>query len=284
MSKLIYILSVLVLVVSCNTNQHKKVINKVDGSDSVVLQKDLVTQIFYNVPSPGEMALLVKRAGLKFNMELTNPIKNRKRYITHGADLSYARIFNQVQVSINYLSVIRDLTDALQIVQSNSSFSIDDIEKHMNNRDSLLQAISKIYGDVDSYLKENHRERVAALIVTGGWVEANYLVLNSIDVNNPDTSILNKIAEQKFSLLSLIKLNSQFAGTDNFSVDIVNKLNELLVIYRDITIVNEHVSVSTDDKNNSSTINGKSTIEIDKETLTAIRNYVDDLRKQITLM
>lgn len=293
-SRFIYILSVSLFVVSCNSYQQKKVTNKVVKKDSVTIRKDLVTQIFYNIPSPSEMALMVKHAGLTFDNELTNPIENRKKYISqndlalnmgvYGADLSYARIFNQVQVSINYLSVIRDLTDALQIDRSDKDASLENIEKHVNNRDSMLQAISKIYGNVDSYLKENNRQRIAALIVTGGWIEANYLILNSINLDSPDSTILNKIAEQKFSLKSLIKLNEQFAENDNFSVDMVNKLNELLVIYHDIIIVNKHISVSTDNKNNASVIKGKSSIEIDKEALVSIKDYVDGLRKQITLM
>jgi hypothetical protein len=110
------------------------------------------------------MAKLVKSAGMNFNPELTNPIENKELYIdqtsqalnlgVYGADLSYARIFDQVQESVNYLSVIRELTDQLQIPQNERTFSIDRMEKYIDNRDSLMHIISQMYGEVDIYLKE----------------------------------------------------------------------------------------------------------------------------------
>jgi len=79
-----------------------------------------VTKIFYNVPSPIEMNSLIQRTGSHYNEDLLNPASNRQNYTTnskmalnlgvYGADLSYARLYDQIQISIDYLTHIKKIT------------------------------------------------------------------------------------------------------------------------------------------------------------------------------
>lgn len=280
-------------IIGCSGGGSQKIdANTEENNASSSRDNKLVEQIFYNVPSPLEMAKIVRDAGLLFNPQLMNSTKNKQYYIdqttqalnlgVYGADLSYARIFDQVQESVNYLSVIRELTESLQIPQNQNVFAIEKLEKHIGNRDSLLHIITSIYSDVDAYLKENDRSMIAVMIISGGWIEGNYLAVSSINPEKSNQAILKRIAEQKISLASLIKLIEPHVRKDHKSEQVLDDLKELAVIYEDVTVVTENTSVNTDADSGKTTIVGNATIEIDTETLLHITDFLTELRKKIT--
>ncbi|WP_462280798.1 hypothetical protein [Salinivirga cyanobacteriivorans] len=293
MQKIIFISIIIFLTSACNTSQEKKVeASKTDQATTNSQDKKLVEQIFYNVPSPLEMAQMTRDAGMQFNSELTNPTENKQYYIdqttqalnlgVYGADLSYARIFDQVQEAVNFLAVIRELTESLQIPQDKEKFALDKLEKHINNRDTLLHIITEIYSDMDIYLKENNRGIVAAMIITGGWIEGNYLALQSMNKEKPNEKVLRRVAEQKLSLASLIELIKPHVRTNHKSGQILADLEELYVIYEDVTIETKNSGIETDSGKGKTTIKGNTRVEIDQETLQSIQSFINDLRKDIT--
>jgi len=291
--KIIFFSIIIFLTSACNTSQEKKVeASKTDQATTNSQDKKLVEQIFYNVPSPLEMAQMTRDAGMQFNSELTNPTENKQYYIdqttqalnlgVYGADLSYARIFDQVQEAVNFLAVIRELTESLQIPQDKETFALDKIEKHINNRDTLLHIITEIYSDMDIYLKENNRGIVAAMIITGGWIEGNYLALQSMNKEKPNEKVLRRVAEQKLSLASLIELIKPHVRTNHKSGQVLADLEELYVIYEDVTIETKNSGIETDSSKGKTTIKGNTRVEIDQETLQSIQSFINDLRKDIT--
>lgn len=293
MQKITIIILAFIYAISCNPSQQKKIDAKNTKVDSTFVDdQKLVEKIFYNVPSPLEMAKLAKSAGMKFNPELTNPIENKRLYIdqtsqalnlgVYGADLSYARIFDQVQESVSYLSVIRELTDQLQIPQNERTININRMEKHIDNRDSLMHIITQMYGEVDIYLKENNRSLLAVMIISGGWIEGNYLALSTIDRDNPNQRVLKRIGEQKYSLESLIKLIEPYVKPNHRSTEILNDFKELYTLYEDVTITTTNQGVVTDSSKGKTTFTGETTIEIDNETLLNITDYMTGLRNKIT--
>ncbi len=293
MQKLSYLLLITLLLSACNTKQPNNIEAESEKNDqNISKEKKLVEKIFYNIPSPLEMAKIARDAGMEFNNELMNPIEHNQSYIdqtkqalnlgVYGADLSYSRIFDQVQKSVNYLSAIRELTEALQIPQDHGNFAIDKLEKHIDNRDSLLHIITEIYGDVDNYLKENNRSLVAVMIITGGWVEGNYLAINSMDFNNPNKEVIKRIGEQKLALESLVKLVEPHVRKEHKSADILNELKELRKLYNKVKVTTIHEGVETDGKNNKTTIKGTTKVEIETNTLKHIKERISKIRNQIT--
>jgi hypothetical protein len=291
--KTFLIVLILTSFIGCNNNQKKSIDADKSHLDSTnINNQKLVEKIFYNVPAPLEMAKLAKDAGMVFNPELTNPIENKEYYIdqtsqalnlgVYGADLSYARIFDQIQESVNFLSVIRELTDKLQIPQDEKTMNLDKMEKFIDNRDSLLHVITKMYGEVDIYLKENNRSLVAVMIISGGWIEGNYLALSTMDKNNPNKKVLQRIGEQKYSLESLIKLIEPHVKKDHKSSEILNDFKELSKLYEGVTITTTNQGVETDSANGKTTLTGNTTVEIDTETLMNISEFMNGLRNKIT--
>ena len=262
-----------------------------DVADNQKNEGESVKMIFYNVPSPVEMVLLVQNAGAIYNKDLLNPYKNVDNYITtddlalnlgvYGADLSYNRIFDQMQESINYLAAIRKISDDLKIPQDEGSFMLNQFEKYMNNKDSLLYIISETYANADIYLKENARESTASLVILGGWIEALFIATNLVDAENPDKNIMERIAEQKYSIQHINNLIADYREETIVLNDLYPKMKELEDSFNKISIEYEKGEVKTDANAKTTTFGGKSTITVDYSNILEIKNIITEIRKDI---
>jgi hypothetical protein len=283
-----------IMLFSCQNQDQKK--PAPDLPDKIAKTADSkedveIKQVFYNVPSPVEVVQIIQDAGANYNEDLLNPYINVDNYITtedlalnlgvYGADLSYNRIFDQMQESLNYLVAIRKITDQLKIPQEEGTFAIGRFEKNLENRDSLLKVISETYANADIYLKENQRESTATLIVLGGWIEALYIATNLVDQKMPDNTIMERIAEQKYSLTTIIQLienhSDEFVTVNEFGP----KMSLLVKAFEKIKIENTPGKVETNKESKSTTIGGLSQIEVEYSNVLEIKNIITEIRNQI---
>ena len=289
----------LALFFSCNNSNENKNNLKEDDLDIYIdttgnyEHSKKVKKIFYNVPSPIEMTNIMQKAGAEFNPKILNKIDNVDGYIlvnkmalnlgVYGADLSYTRIFDQIQMSVNILSSIRKLSDGLGIPQDKGSFAVNRIEENLNNRDSLLQIISDTYASADLYLKENDRGATAALIVTGGWVEGLYIATNIVgDSTDYNKEILNRIGEQKFSVNNLVELLKIYKDEDEDIKRCFPKILDLKSTFDKVKIEYTKGEVLTDSKKKLTTITSKADVRISPQDVEHIKSLVTKIREQIT--
>jgi len=289
-----YFLALTVLFIgfsSCNNNNSADIddIDDIDDVTSLIddtVHTKKVKKIFYNVPSPIEMANLMQKAGVEYRKDILNPITNKDNYTliadialnlgVYGADLSYTRMFDQIQQSVTYLSAIRTLSDALGIPQEAGSSTISKMEDNMDNRDSLLQIITDTYSSADIYLKENDRGNTATLIIVGGWVEALYI---ATQVSGDNKLIYERIAEQKYALNNLIELIKTY--NDESLEEILPKLEDLKTTFDNIDITYTRGDVKTDKNTKSTIIESKAKINISKEQINTITEKIEKIRKEI---
>jgi hypothetical protein len=287
-----YILLIVVLFIGLYSCDHSTsfIDDNSDYEDTLINEDTLnskkVKTIFYNVPSPIEMANLMQKAGVEYRKEFLNPVSNKDRYVViaevalnlgvYGADLSYTRMFDQIPESINYLSSIRKLSDALGIPEEAGASTISKMEDNMNNRDSLLQIITDTYSSADRYLKENDRGNTATLIIIGGWVEALYL---ATQLSNDNKIIYERIAEQKYALNNLIELIKTYKD-ENLAKFLV-KFEDLQQTFNTIEMTYTKSEVKTDMKTKTTLIESKSTIKINKAQITEITKKIEKIRKDI---
>jgi len=246
-----------------------------------------VQEIFYSVPSPMEMASMLKKAGAVYDVKMLNDVKNVHNYTTakskalnlgiYGADLSYASVFNQNQESIIYLSCAKKLADNLGVTKAFNDETIERIEANVDNRDSLLTIVSETYYLLDAYLKENGRDHVSALVITAGWVEGLYLsTAIAAEENNPSDELMIRIADQKLSLQNLIEL-----------VKAYNTNNQIDEIVADLTAIDQAFSGVTHTKSPAgdpvstggvTVIGGRTETQISKTDLIEITRVISEIR------
>ena len=295
MKKIIYLAMLSILFGACQNTAKQE-----SGSDNINLDDtlgftnkasdDVVKKIFYNIPSPTEMSSLLKKAGLSYNPEFLHSYKKVDEYTTvaqtslnlgvYGADLSYNRLYNQTQQAVNYFSAIKRLSDALGIPQEQGGNAVERLESNIENKDSLLVIITEVYSNADRYLKENNRGSTAALIVTGGWIEAMYLAVQVASQTENNEDLVNLIAEQKFSLDNLLGLLKDYPK-DKAINTYLPKLENLKKAFKKVNIIYSNQNVTIDEENSLTTIGGESKIEFDNEDFVEITNLINELRNEI---
>ena len=293
LNKILILVVLIFFFYNCKQGTNQKENNNYNNSvtsNKNITESQKVKKLFYNVPSPLEMASSLSKAGVVYKPELLNKLENKSKYLTiqqlalnfgvYGADLSFARLMDKVQEAIKYLAVIRKISDDLGIPQGQGVFTINRLEENIENKDSVLQIISDTYYSTDSYLKNNERADAAAMIVLGGWVEAIYIATNVIDEKNPDKDILNCIAEQKYSLNNLIDLINEYKENKDLNKFAPFLLN-LKTIYDKIEITCTKNEVINDKQNKTTTIKSKEQIVVSIEQIKEIKKIIGNIRKII---
>lgn len=249
-----------------------------------------VKVIFYKVPSPVEMAAILQHSKIAYNPELLNPIKNSDKYLTspkialnlgvYGADLNYVRIFDQMQESMKYLTVIKKFSEKLGIPNDKGQTTVGRLDDNLNNRDSLLSIISETYSNADVYLKENNRGSTAALIILGGWIEALCTATSMVEKPENSAEIMNQIAEQKYSLNNMIDLLNVYKSDETVAHYLPN-LQGLKTIYEKVSISSTETKTETNDKKNATAVDTSSNVKITMEIVKAINKFVTEIRAEI---
>ncbi len=249
-----------------------------------------VKTLFYNVPSPIEVTGIIKKMNLPYQPDLMNPVSNADNYLSqadvainigiYGADLSYIRIYEQFQDAARYLAVIKKFTRDLGIPEEQERITARRMEENIENQDSLLQIITETFTKSDSYLKENQRGGVAALIVFGGWIETLYLATNIVDLKNPQKEMVNLISQQKHSVKNLIGLLNQYR--DNYKINqILPDLKKLDAKFQEISQTKSSAS-SIKTKDGKTVIKNQVTLTASNETIREIKEINSKIRETIT--
>lgn len=181
-------------------------------------QESKVMMIYYDSPSPLEMATLIHRDKASFYPELLSPTENADRLATvselalnlgiFGVDFSYAKLFDHNQEALKYLSAIEQLSQKLDIPRDQATSVFKDLESSVEDNDSLLIIINDVFITAVEHLRETDRSNVATLMILGGWIEALYIALHVYEREDKPQEILERIAAQKLSLNNLVQLVS----------------------------------------------------------------------------
>ena len=292
--KILYFLIFGIVLTACNNSTESSaddvLIETVDDASLSNPNVKTVKEIFYNVPSPMEISSMLTKAGVSYNPEYLNSFKKVSKYTTmeematnlgiYGADLSYNRLYDQIQESVNYFSAIKKLSDNLGIPQDQGGNAAERLESNLENRDSLLNIISQTYSNTDQYLKQNDRGSTAALIIMGGWIEALYIATQIATQTEKNESLLNSVAEQKFSLQNLIGLLSNYKDDETVAKYLL-QLNTLDKAYQKVKIEQSENKVTTDTVKGITIIDNTNEILIDNETFTEIMTIVSEIRNSI---
>lgn len=267
-----------------------------DGSDSIALDEELATelnmakQVFYSLPSPIETAMLMKRAGAKYDETILAPTENVTRFNTnlsmslnlgvYSADLSFASMFDQSQASLKYLSTCKKLADDLGILNAISKKTIERMENNINNRDSLMEIISETFMNSNSFLKENERAETAAIILVGGWIEGLYIATQITKTTKQNNELITRIIDQRLSLATLLSLLQEYSEDQNVASLMVD-LNEIEGIFEEVQVTNSKIEAVTDASANKTVIKSQTTATMDDKVFKKLCDKVQQFRTKI---
>ncbi len=238
------------MLASCGSEQNAAVEAQAEDTSTEMTAEDLAQadEMIQNMPSPIEMAILVKHAGGEYNSKLLNDVKNIDSYVTKGkktinmgvysSDVGYTSLYKQTQETVFYLNNVRKLSDDIGLSDAFDQKMFDRVEANIEQRDSLLQILSASYDVANQYLKENNRMNTSVLMIGGGWIESMYLAANlGANGGRPADIISLRILEQEKVLLKIV-LAMKMVDDDPLVAEFASKLEELshVLVAEDIRI------------------------------------------------
>jgi len=260
---------------SCKTGnggEEEKVPVEITEVDEELLESvDRAKKVFYSLPSPLESAMLIKSAGASFNEDLLNATENTTRYTTnkmmalnlgiYTCDLSFASLYDQTQLVIEYMNAAKEMADGLGILDAINEQTIQRLEENINNRDVILDIVSETFLNSSSYLEDNEQHAIATIVLVGGWMEGLYIATQLIDMEEFDRDkLVGRIIDQKLSIGMMLQLLRE--NNDHPSVpEIISQMEELKAIFDKITIKTTDIKPEIDEETNITVL--KSSVETD---------------------
>ena len=243
----------------------------------------------FSIPSPLQTALAMRKAGLKYQKELTAPLENAEAAVgktaqsallgIYGADLAYATVHKDGQRAMATMQAIEKVGSKLELTNSFDRALLDRFKSNLGSEDSLLQFSGVAFRAADKYLKQNQRHDVSALVLTGGWIESLYLTISDPAAAN-DQAIVNRIGEQKTSLNALVEL-VQASDAEGGATKVLTGLKELQALFGQVSSTYGFQEPVTDASKKTTFINSTSTVTIPADQLKAIVAKVTDIRNMM---
>lgn len=243
----------------------------------------------FSIPSPVQAALAIRKAGLKYQKDMTAPLDKVDAVAgkvfqssllgMYGADMAYVTVHKDGQRAMATMQAIEKLGSKLELSNSFDRSLLDQFKSNLGSEDSLLQFSGKAFRAADQYLKNNQRDDVSALVLTGGWIESLYLTISD-PAAAKDAGLMARVGDQKNSLSSLVDL-LESSDKDRSATALVAGLKELQALFDKIDRSYTFQESVTDVAAKTTFINSKSTVDIPAEQLEAIKAKISTIRNSI---
>jgi hypothetical protein len=295
--KSILFLLLFAVILSCQSRKGKLADAELDILDSLELAADLqiseeaLDEIVQSVSSPIEMAALIKEIGTPFSLDYLATTDYVDRYNTSfqmayslgvfGADLGYLNIYNKNTQIVDYLTAINKLADGIRVGQFFDFVTLKRLATSRENIDSLMYISVNSFNNIDSYLRENNRGHLSALMITGVWIEGMYLATQvANETSNPALS--ERIGEQKLNLNNLFLILNPYKSQQQIA-DLLAQMNEIKEVFDQVEITYEMGEPETVEKDGMVMIvqNEKSIVQITDEQLQQIINKTEEVRNKL---
>lgn len=263
-----------------------KEITEVDEQDDRATLVNISGKIF-SIPSPVQTALLIESAGAEYDGSLLNSTQNVDNYVSsvdkslmmgvYGADLAYTAIFEKNQESLSYLNALEKLSTSLDLSNAIDNSIVKRFSANLGNRDSMLVLSAEFFRASDLYLKENERDDVSALILSGGWIQGMYLAYYSAEGN---TLMKQRIAEQKSTLNDIVELlNNQEENEQVWALR--DQLTDLKGSFEGVTSTYEYQKPETKANEKRTVLKSETTYNITDEQVDEIGTKIEAIRNHI---
>jgi hypothetical protein len=131
-----------ILIISCKSGED---INDDDLQGETLDSVDIREEIIVSMLAPSDMAvMLIDNPDLYFNKDIINPTFNKDKYNTNAkialnigiytADLSYASLFEQEQITYDYLDVVKNMSEEIGVTNSIEKRHLEMIKNTKNGQ------------------------------------------------------------------------------------------------------------------------------------------------------
>lgn len=280
----IALLSLLAIIQCKSDKQEEKQVNE-------SLTIDSENEIMFLIPSADEIINEIFSNKTSLNPAFVYPLENSVKYIdtryqamalgVYIADFTYLSFTDDKSPEIEYLKVIRDLSEKVNLFGLIDEQILNRIQTNMMNGDSLQTISQELYVKLSDILKNTDRNNILTLVTTGTIVESLYLAsMNITDVKQFEQNT-QRLFEQKYVFENFYEFAMQYS-TDEYVKNILADLNALKVAFEKINsnMIETKVTRGTD---NNLKIEGGTEFIVDQESFQHFKNEISAIRNRIVL-
>jgi len=245
--------------------------------------------ILYHMSLPAQMTKIFENSELVFQPKLPNPLDSALNYDSpfemavnlgvYGADLGYVRVMGQEESTTSYMMVIYGLSGKLNIPREIYSYLLMNLDQYISDPDEMAIQIDTIFKSVSLFLRDNEQEHLTAAMMLGGWTESLYIASQLYIASPENFDLLERIAEQKYSLNYLINSLNKFQDDQVLLQDNL-MLKNLKRSYGEIIIAYEKGDVKVDTVSKTITAN-QYHIKTSHQTILEIASKIQSLRSRL---
>lgn len=272
---------------SCSgeAEEDENTIKEVPEEDSATIED----KVFYQIPTPNELFSVMKEIGGKGNPSLlikTNDVAKftepRQKAMVFGAlaaDMAYAASY-ELENTLDYLSTIQTMSKEMEISSAfdETIFKAANENMEKGNADSLMKLSNDVYFKAYAYLEDNERGAMLGQIVTGGWIESLWMMVNISGPYKDKDPIIQRIIEQKLNYENLWGFLMKYEDDENVKKTIA-EIEELGMIFDAFATKASEVEVSN--KEGVDMISGGTEIVPDKQNYNALVSKIKEMRNRM---
>lgn len=229
----------MVILSSCGSSNSEKDKNSDEFKEAEESLHKQIQEVIYNIPTPTEIPYVLQATGAEYNEGLINPRTKADSYANRSdkaalnlgiytADIGYLTSYDKTQEAIDYLNACKTLADNLGVIGTFDLEILKRFETNISNKDSLANLLNETVKETEKFLKDDSRNKLAALVVAGSFVEGLYIstgLIKSYPRNIlPDdtrnlilTPIIQVVLKQKNSVSDLLKMLTSVEQTEPVS-------------------------------------------------------------------
>lgn len=280
MNKIYILLLISIFLVSCEPENadNQNIPNTIDTSDVI----SAIKNVYYSLPSPIEMAMVVKKYSTEFPHDSLHQTSLASNYTTtkamalnlgiYSADLAFFSIYEQYQLSTDFFNTIIELANKLEIVEGINDTLITEVEANIDDPQAIKELLAEAFFKSDAYLKENDKEYVASMILSGAWVESLYILSNFLEGQDDTSDIYYLFIDQRLVLENVRKIISSIVDDQ-----VVTMLDELQIMFDDCVVISqtEVLDPYTDSMRTKTVVE----YNVNIDNITEIRKKISKIRK-----
>ena len=250
-------LTLVIVLFSCGSKKDEDQTSSDEFDQAESELKEQIQEVIYEIPSPSEIPFLLEATGAEFNASLINDNNKVDEYASrhdkaalnlgvYATDVGYLVSYDKVQEALTYMSAAKKLADDLGVTGSFDERLIQRFESNLSQKDSLAHLLNTTIDETEKYLKDDARNKMSALIISGSFVEGLYISTALIESYPKDilpddsrnlvlTPIIRVVLEQEKSVADLINLLEGLEQTETIEI-LIADFKSLQESYSALTI------------------------------------------------
>ena len=252
----VIILVTLVLAVGCQSGKKGTPV-LIDNVELAGSQGGIASfsQIYHLYPSPAEMLSIIDLTEMVYDEALLNPADQADRYLdtksksyilgVYMTDLAYAALFGRHEATLDYLEVVRLLSEEIQIDKAVDDAMIEKAQNNVEFLDSLYNISNEAFMNILAFCEQNERSNTVVMLSAGAFTESLFLAVNLIEDYGTADYLLQHLADQKYTIDNFMTFAESVVEGDPNVASTIEDLKKIKNIYDGIEPGSGQVSIET---------------------------------------